>query len=131
MDSNKGYQDNERYLEYLKSEDWKQLVKQRLEIDKYRCQMCGCSGTQNNPLECHHLSYTHIYQEQNRVYEDLITLCRHCHKDVHKMMERITAPNGRRGWLESPRVPQVHVFSVDGVDRYGVIEKQPKKEERT
>ena len=108
------YADNERYREYLKSDEWRRLAMKRMQIDDFTCQMCGCKGTTVNPLETHHLSYHHLYHEESRVYEDLITVCRCCHKQYHKAMERITSPTGRRGWKDNPRIPQIHVFNIDG-----------------
>lgn len=105
--------DNERYRQYLQSDKWHELATRRMQIDDYICQMCGCKGTTNNPLEVHHLSYRHLYAEENRIYEDLITLCHCCHKQIHKAMERITSPTGRRGWKDA-RIPQIHVFNING-----------------
>ena len=101
------------YEEYLQSEQWKELSRKRLEYDGYTCQMCGSRGTANNILEVHHLSYKHIGEEQNRVWEDLITLCHCCHKSVHAMMCRKTAPN-RYGWKDAYYVPKVSVFTLTG-----------------
>ena len=107
---------SEEYRAYLESDKWKQIAAQRFKIDGYRCCACGSRGTPSNPLEIHHLSYAHLYHEEDRIYEDLCTLC-HCdHKAVHRMMERITSPDGRRGWQNSPRIPQTHVFTYAGAD---------------
>lgn len=106
--------DNTRYLEYLKSDKWKAIAHERMKIDKYTCQMCGCRGTTTNPLEVHHLSYKHLYNEQNRIYEDLITLCHLDHRGIHKAMERVTNADGRQGWKSNPRIPTVHAFNING-----------------
>lgn len=103
---------NEEYGNYLKSDAWKQKAEERLRIDSYRCRGCGTCGTTVNPLEVHHMSYVHIGNE--RVYEELITLCHGCHKLVHKMMERPTNSDGRLGWKDNPRIPTCHVFTVSG-----------------
>lgn len=107
---------DKKYTEYLKSDKWKQIAKQRMSIDKYECQMCKSIGTANNPLEVHHLSYTHLYHEETRIYEDLLTLCHCCHKSIHKAMERVTNADGRRGWKNNPRIPSVHTFNVSGTN---------------
>ena len=101
------------YEEYLQSEEWKALAQKRQEIDNNTCQMCGSRGTVQNPLECHHLSYKHIGEEQSRVYEDLVTLCHACHKGVHAMMCRKTAPN-RYGWKDAYSVPAISVYTLTG-----------------
>lgn len=103
---------DEEYNEYLKSDRWKKKAEERIKIDNYRCQGCGCCGTIENPLEVHHLSYTDLGNED--VYTQLVTCCHCCHKNLHKVMERITNSDGRRGWKDSPRVPQLHVYNVSG-----------------
>lgn len=108
---------NKEYEEYLQSPKWKAIAKKRFEIDNYTCQMCGSRGTPNNPLEVHHLSYRHIGNEQDRIYEDLVTLCHTCHKAIHNVMCRITNPYGRRGWSNNQTIPQVHVFTFSGLDQ--------------
>lgn len=106
---------DKEYKEYLKSDKWRAIAKKRFEIDNYTCQMCGSRGTPNNPLEIHHLSYKHIGNEQNRIYEDLVCLCHICHKLLHNGMNRKTAPN-RRGWSNNQTIPKVNVYTISGQD---------------
>lgn len=106
--------DNERYRAYMKSEKWRSIARRRFEIDNYTCQGCGSRGSENNPLECHHLSYRNLYAEERTIYEDLVTVCRSCHKTLHKILERKTNAQGRRGWRDSPRIPAIHVFNING-----------------
>lgn len=110
MDTN----DNRRYAEYMRSDKWRRIAAERMRIDNYTCVGCGCKGTAANALECHHLSYRYLYHEETRIYEDLVTLCHACHKNLHKIMERQTNPAGRRGWKDSPRIPQIHAFNISG-----------------
>lgn len=113
---------NAEYKAYLKSDKWKAIAEARFKIDGYRCVCCGSRGTMTNKLEIHHLSYAHLGHEETRIYEDLVTLC-HCdHKSLHKIMERVTSPEGRRGWLNNPRIPPIHVFTYSGEEtdyKYG------------
>ena len=88
----------DNYDDYLQSEEWYSLKKQRAEIDGFKCCMCGCTGTQNNPLRCHHVTYRNLYHEN--VYTELMTLCQNCHQSIHHAMNRITDPSGRRGWKD-------------------------------
>lgn len=108
------YANDERYKAYLKSDKWKQIAKKRMEIDGYTCQGCECKGTATNPLEIHHLSYRYIYHEESRIFEDLVSLCHSCHKTIHKVMERKTNAQGRRGWKDNPRIPTVSTFTITG-----------------
>lgn len=103
-----------RYIEYMKSDKWRSIARRRMEIDNYTCQGCGCRGTSTNVLEVHHLSYKHIYHEESWVYEDLVCLCHGCHKNLHRIMERITNEQGRRGWKHNPRIPETHIYNING-----------------
>jgi 5-methylcytosine-specific restriction endonuclease McrA len=108
--------DNEKYRQYLQSDKWKHIAQQRLEIDSYQCTMCGTRGTPANPLEIHHLSYKFLYNEEERVYQDLVTLCHCCHKLTHNLMNRTTDSTGRRGWANNTSIPKVHTFNVSGTE---------------
>lgn len=107
-------QENETYTKYLKSDKWKRIAEKRMEIDGYTCCMCGCRGTSVNPLEVHHLTYRSLYHEENRIYEDVMTLCHSCHKLLHKGMERKTNEYGRKGWKDNARIPDIHVYTLTG-----------------
>lgn len=102
------------YMEYLKTDTWRQKANMRMRIDGYVCQGCKTCGSAENKLEIHHLTYNTIGHENP--YTDLVTVCHVCHKNLHKIMERVTNADGRRGWLDNPRIPQVHVFTVNGID---------------
>ena len=106
--------ENEKYQEYLKSEKWKRIARERMEIDGNRCVMCGCRGTTANPLEVHHLSYKFLGHEEERIYQDLETLCHACHKLIHAAMNRKTDPNGRHGWKDNCAIPAISVYTVAG-----------------
>lgn len=103
---------NEEYARYLQSDKWKRIQEQRLKIDNFKCAGCGSCGCPSNPLEIHHLSYRYLGEEEGRIFEDLVCLCRACHLHIHKVMERTTSPDGRKGWLNNSRIPQVHVYNL-------------------
>lgn len=107
---------DKEYQEYLKTPKWHNIAKQRMAIDNFECQGCGSRGTAWNPLEVHHFTYEHLYHEESRIYEDLVTLCRCCHKNVHNVMNRVTNAQGRRGWKDNCNVPKVHIFTLSGAD---------------
>lgn len=104
---------NAEYMEYLKTDVWKEKARQRLEIDKNRCQCCGSGGTPNNPLNVHHFGYKMGLGNED-VYKDLVVLCRSCHIGIHKVMNRVTSDQGRRGFRDTSYVPDVHTYSIDG-----------------
>ena len=68
------------YEQYLKTEKWKALKRERLEIDSYTCQQCGCDVDYYSS-HCHHITYKNLYNEN--VNTQLTTLCKECHNMVH------------------------------------------------
>ena len=108
--------DNTEYRQYLQSDKWKAIAAQRLQIDNFQCNCCGSRGTPQNPLEVHHLTYKHLYHEESRIYEDLVTLCHICHKNLHNIMNRQTDAQGRRGWADNRNIPKVHTFNISGTE---------------
>lgn len=112
------------YEKYLFSEEWKRKAEQRLQIDNYRCVMCGSMGTRVLPLEVHHITYRRIGKED--VYKDLLTLCRSCHRNTHRMMDRITGYRADGspvyGWKDQLTDYTTHVYTLDGSEtgvKYG------------
>lgn len=66
-----------RYQIYLYSRTWK--AKRRRIIDRAKgiCEKC----LKEKISHVHHLTYEHIYEELD---EDLIGLCKECHKKIHE-----------------------------------------------
>lgn len=102
------------YKTYIQSEAWKAKARQRLEIDNYKCVMCGAEGTPWNGLQCHHMNYKHLGSEDVDV--DIVTLCDCCHRRVHRLLHRVTDHRtGKRGWTsELPTLVQKHVLDLCG-----------------
>ena len=65
------------YNKYLRSPEWKAKKLLVLERDNYKCQQCGYT----NNLHVHHLTYENVTNEQ---LDDLVTLCKRCHRSEHK-----------------------------------------------
>jgi len=61
------------YKAYLASAPWQQKRWERFILDRFVCQGCGAEDW---PLDCHHLTYERLGQEE---MDDLVTLCRNCH----------------------------------------------------
>ena len=79
------------YHDYLRSEEWQRKRRRRLEMDGYRCQMCG-SGMN---LQVHHISYDNVRTDAE--IDDLVTLCKACHEQVHSTdLEKKANPKGQR-----------------------------------
>lgn len=60
---------------YYNTPHWRAMSKQRREFDDWRCVLC--KSTEN--LEVHHFHYD-LFEED---IEDLVTLCRNCHRRLH------------------------------------------------
>lgn len=75
--------------EYLKSDHWKQLRKEKLQLNPI-CEECGSASR----VEPHHLDYKNLFDVQ---VSDLKTLCRKCHEKAHpKRNSRQDDRNQRR-----------------------------------
>jgi 5-methylcytosine-specific restriction endonuclease McrA len=61
---------------YIKSKQWADVRKKRMQIDKNTCQKCGAK----KHLQVHHLTYENIGEEE---MEDLLTVCKPCHMKIH------------------------------------------------
>lgn len=67
------------YQEYLASPEWAETRRRALKRCGFRCQLCNREGQ----LNVHHRTYERRGNEKN---EDLIVLCRECHKTFHQEM---------------------------------------------
>lgn len=76
---------SQEYLEYLRSQHWRDFRKEALEYYGHIC--CGC-GTNDN-LHVHHRTYKNIGNES---MEDVVVLCKSCHFREHSHLYRFT-PN--------------------------------------
>ncbi len=69
---------HERYEQYLKSSDWKELRAKVLERDNMQCKSCGCSEA----TEVHHLTYDGYNAGFTPLWQ-LESVCRPCHESIH------------------------------------------------
>lgn len=71
----------QEYRKYLRSDHWVETRRKRKRIDGYKCYLCG----KKKHLNVHHLRYVNIGNED--VENDLVTLCRDCHKMLHRIKD--------------------------------------------
>lgn len=65
-----------KYLDYLNSKEWREF---RIKALVHFGNQCGlCTSTQN--LQLHHKTYKNLF---NETFEDVIPLCKKCHKRHH------------------------------------------------
>ena len=74
--------DKRRYYrkKYLKSEHWKNLKAKKLKETPW-CEKCYSQKF----LDVHHIGYKNLYDV---TVNDLTTLCRRCHDELHKKLNR-------------------------------------------
>jgi len=68
------------YIEYLKSEDWKERRQELMEQAGWVCSECGEKATQ-----LHHVNYNNIGMEE--LEDDVIAICNDCHNKIHEKGE--------------------------------------------
>jgi 5-methylcytosine-specific restriction endonuclease McrA len=66
------------YHKYLLSDEWAVI---KLELFNYRGKICERCGSKDH-IQVHHLHYKNIFKEEP---EDLLILCKDCHKAEHKL----------------------------------------------
>lgn len=76
----------EQKRKHLSSYYWQKMSKHRIEFDGGKCQGFRCHRTQN--LDVHHISYENHGTEDE--FNDLITLCRSCHKKEHARLNKLS-----------------------------------------
>lgn len=74
------------YKKYMTSPAWAAKKEERLQIDDYRCVMCGRSVDHCRSMQCHHITYQNLGNEN--VLNDLVTVCGSCHKKLHGYLSR-------------------------------------------
>lgn len=72
------------YLEYLKSEHWRVLRRAVIHRDGMKCVRCPARVR----LQAHHKFYRDRFEDS--IPDDLITLCRTCHRAEHGIVRKLT-----------------------------------------
>jgi len=65
------------YLDYLKSDEWKNFKNKLKKLRGNKCEICSITGI---TLDGHHLTYERLCKEKD---DDVQLLCRNCHQKVH------------------------------------------------
>ena len=65
------------YDKYIESDEWKETREERKFLDGYKCRFCGSAMN----LVVHHTTYENVPNED---MDDLLTLCKTCHNELHK-----------------------------------------------
>lgn len=73
-----------KYPVFLKSDYWRYVRKLAIDRDGKKCTRCN----EKKYLHAHHLTYNNHFNEHNHL-EDLITLCKDCHKIEHKRLDSV------------------------------------------
>ena len=76
--TNIGETHKDRYKLYIKSVKWKNFKKGIIETRGNKCEKCGNTDC---ILDGHHITYKRLF---NELPEDILLVCRKCHKNIHK-----------------------------------------------
>ncbi len=69
------------HKEYIKTKEFEEVRKAVFERDGHKCVCCH----RTDSLVCHHSSYKHLGQHNQREIDDCVTLCVHCHSmGIHR-----------------------------------------------
>jgi DNA-directed RNA polymerase subunit RPC12/RpoP len=75
----------DEYLEYLKSDHWREFSKALKEQLGYRCEECGLQA-EPEFINVHHLHYRTLWHESR---EDVKVYCERCHFNWHILARRM------------------------------------------
>lgn len=78
-----------KYTNYINSESWKIKRKEALIRDNNLCQVCK----KNTAEEVHHITYENLFNEN---LEDLLSVCKICHIEIHKQKDKEALDEIRR-----------------------------------
>lgn len=73
----------QKYLNYIKSDEWYNLKIDLLEVRGCKCEKCG-KKKHPTSLHIHHLTYERLYDE---LPADLMILCALCHAKEHGIIK--------------------------------------------
>jgi 5-methylcytosine-specific restriction endonuclease McrA len=68
---------------------WKELAKSILKRDDYRCRKCGAGHSGKNTLEVHHIKPWSRFPGLRFEPNNLLTVCKECHKKIHSRKEQV------------------------------------------
>ena len=77
---------SEEYKRYIRSPEWKERCRQRIEIAGHKCEMCGRLEQNSKGLQIHHMSYRNLGHED--VGNDIVCVCGHCHLLLTRLYNR-------------------------------------------
>lgn len=78
---NKKKKPYERYEKQLKDDKWKAFRWFVMRVRGEKCEICGCETN----LQIHHLHYKKNAKAWEYTCNDVIVVCRECHKRLHKI----------------------------------------------
>jgi len=85
------------YKDYLKSNHWKQIRKNKfISNQKVNLKKCAICGSEKN-LQIHHLTYKNLWNENNKT---LRILCNKCHKILSFLPKLKGNGQIRKKWLK-------------------------------
>lgn len=101
------YNRHEYRQEYLRSDEWKKLRQQVIDLD------CNCVCCDENADDVHHLIYRNIVDVK---VTDLIPVCRECHNFIHKAIDDKYIP--KEGDVDEIRELTIDIMNDEDYKEY-------------
>jgi len=83
--------DYEEYLDYIKSDNWKNKKVKYYKKHTKICEACGST----KDIHLHHKTYRRLREETSR---DLVPLCSTCHDEVHRIARKQGIGMSKNKW---------------------------------
>jgi 5-methylcytosine-specific restriction enzyme A len=92
-------------MSFYTSARWRKKREVILRRDQYECKQCSRYGKVTQATTVHHIYPLEIYPEYRLTTENLISLCSHCHNELH---DRVTNELTDKGewWKTRTIVPR-------------------------
>ena len=105
----------DEYLAYLRSPEWASKRQRKLSV-KSRCEACNKIVDWGGHL--HHITYQRIF---NETLNDLMIMCKDCHKEVHNLI------NSGEGLLSATaKIAKISKQSLNARIKNTVLSNSPK-----
>lgn len=89
------YNNKKEYNKLLLRKEWKEFRKTILDRDSNKCVKCGSTKI----LQAHHIKYIENRYPWEYELQELVTLCKVCHKKEHAYIANSNLPIGKEVWL--------------------------------
>ena len=113
----------EEYLDYIKSDAWKNRKAKYFKKHPKVCKACGSTEL----IHLHHITYRRLGKEGPR---DLVPLCVTCHDEVHRVARKQGIGMYRNKWFKKSKFPTLWMITESFIKSKNPADKNYKKHEK-